>query len=45
MNRITNARDDNTPANDKTAPESGVMSDVVIAYEEAHFPIEKPTVN
>ena len=36
--------DDNTPANDKKALELSVMSDIVIAYEEVHFPIEKPTV-
>jgi HTH-type transcriptional regulator/antitoxin HigA len=36
--------DDNTPANDKKALELSVMSDIVIAYEKAHFPIEKPTV-
>ncbi|MDR2622581.1 MAG: helix-turn-helix domain-containing protein [Dysgonamonadaceae bacterium] len=37
--------DDNTPANDKKAVELSVMSDIVIAYENAHFPIEKPTVS
>jgi HTH-type transcriptional regulator/antitoxin HigA len=36
--------DDNTPANDKKALELSVMSDIVIAYEKIHFPIEKPTV-
>ena len=36
--------DDNTPANDKKALELSVMSDIVIAYEKAHHPIEKPTV-
>ena len=36
--------DDNTPANDKNAIELSVMSDIVIAYEKEHFPIEKPTV-
>jgi HTH-type transcriptional regulator/antitoxin HigA len=36
--------DDNTPANDTKALELSVMSDVAIAYEQAHFPIEKPTV-
>lgn len=36
--------DDNTPANDKKALELSVMSDLVIAYEKVHFPIEKPTV-
>ena len=36
--------DDNTPANDKTALELSLMSDIVIAYEQLHFPIEKPTV-
>ena len=35
--------DDNTPANDKNAVELTVMSDIVIAYEKEHFPIEKPT--
>lgn len=37
--------DDNTPANDKNAVELTVMSDIVIAYEKEHFPIEKPTVS
>jgi len=36
--------DDNTPSNDKIALELSVMSDIVIAYEKVHFPIEKPTV-
>ena len=36
--------DDNTPANDKNAVELTMMSDIVIAYEKEHFPIEKPTV-
>jgi HTH-type transcriptional regulator/antitoxin HigA len=35
---------DDTPANDKTALELSVMSDLVIAYEQLHFPIRKPTV-
>ncbi|MDR1601563.1 MAG: helix-turn-helix domain-containing protein [Tannerella sp.] len=35
---------DNTPANDKKALELSVMSDIVITYENEHFPIEKPTV-
>lgn len=35
---------DNTPANDKNAVELTVVSDIVIAYEKEHFPIEKPTV-
>lgn len=37
--------DDNTPANDKKALELSIMSDIVIAYEKVHFPIEKPTVS
>ncbi len=36
--------DDNTPANDKKAVELSMMSDIVIAYEKEHYPIEKPTV-
>ena len=36
--------DDNTPSNDKNAVELTVMSDIVIAYEKEHYPIEKPTV-
>lgn len=36
--------DDNTPANDKNAVELTMMSDIVIAYEKEHYPIEKPTV-
>lgn len=37
--------DDSTPANNKTAVELTMMSDIVIAYEKEHFPIEKPTVS
>ncbi|MDR1742710.1 MAG: helix-turn-helix domain-containing protein [Dysgonamonadaceae bacterium] len=37
--------DDNTPSNDKKVVELSVMSDIVIAYEKAHYPIEKPTVS
>lgn len=36
--------DDNTPANDKKSVELSMMSDIVIAYEKEHYPIEKPTV-
>lgn len=36
--------DDNTPANDRNAVELTMMSDIVIAYEKEHYPIEKPTV-
>lgn len=36
--------DDNTPANDRNAIELTIMSDAVIAYEEEHFPMGKPTV-
>ena len=36
--------DDNTPANDKSAVELTMMSDIVITYEKEHYPIEKPTV-
>ena len=35
---------DDTPANDKAALELALMSEIVIAYEEKHFPIGKPTV-
>ena len=36
--------DDNMPVNDKNAVELTAMSDIVIAYEKEHYPIEKPTV-
>ena len=36
--------DDNTPVNDKKVVELTMMSDIVIAYEKEHYPIEKPTV-
>ncbi len=36
--------DDNVPANDKMALELSLMSEIVIAYEKVHFPIEKPSV-
>jgi len=37
--------DDNMPANDKNAVELSLMSDIVIAYENEHYPIEKPTIS
>ena len=37
--------DENTPANDNKAVELTMMSDIVIAYEKEHFPIDKPTVS
>jgi len=36
---------DTTPANDKNAVELSLMSDIVIAYEKEHYPIEKPTIS
>ena len=36
--------DDSTPTNDRNAIELTMMSDVVIDYEKAHYPIGKPTV-
>lgn len=36
--------DDGMSVNDSLAVELSLMSDVVIAYEKLHFPIEKPTV-
>ena len=35
---------DDTPSNDKNAVELSIVSDMVIAYEKAHYPIKKPTV-
>lgn len=35
---------DDTPANDKNAVELTIVSDVVEAYENIHYPIGKPTV-
>lgn len=35
--------DDTTSTNDKDAIELSLMSEIVIAYEEEHFPIDKPT--
>ena len=32
---------DNTPANDKNAVELSIISDIVIAYEKEHYPIEQ----
>ena len=37
--------DETTPANSKNAVELSVLSDVVIAYEKEHYPIQKPTVS
>ena len=36
---------ENMPAYNRDAIELSVMSDIVIAYEKEHFPIEKPTVS
>ena len=36
--------DDSAPANDKNAVELSIMSEIVIAYEKEHFPIEKPSI-
>ncbi|MDR1004814.1 MAG: helix-turn-helix transcriptional regulator [Prevotellaceae bacterium] len=36
---------EHTPANDKHAIELSLMSDIVIDYEKAHFPIAKPTAS
>lgn len=36
--------DENTAANDHNAMELTIMSDAVIAYEEEHFPMGKPSV-
>jgi len=35
---------EDTPANDKHAVELSVVSDVVIDYEKAHYPITRPIV-
>jgi HTH-type transcriptional regulator/antitoxin HigA len=35
---------DDTPAYDKNAVELTIVSDVVEAYEKAHYPIAKPTI-
>jgi len=37
--------DDNTPANDRNAVELALMSDIVISYENEHYPIGKPAVS
>ncbi|MDR0823638.1 MAG: helix-turn-helix domain-containing protein [Prevotella sp.] len=34
-----------TPVNDKNIVELTMVSDIVIAYETEHYPIEKPTVS
>jgi len=36
---------EDTPSNNSDAIELSVWSDIVIAYEKEHFPIEKPTVS
>jgi len=36
--------DDTTPSNDKRAIELSFVSDLVIEYENEHYPIGKPTV-
>lgn len=37
--------DDSTAANDQSAVELSVLSDIVISYEKEHYPIAKPTVS
>lgn len=37
--------DDNTPLSDPKAVELVMMSDIVIDYEQEHFPIEKPDIS
>ena len=37
--------DDNTPTNNKNAIELSVMSDIVIAYENEHYPTGQPSVS
>ena len=36
---------EDTPLTDPSLLELTIMSDVVIAYEDAHFPMEKPSVS
>ena len=36
---------DDTSADDRRAIELKIMSDIVIEYEEHHFPIENPTIS
>lgn len=36
---------EDTPADDKTSIELSLASDVVIAYEKKHFPMNKPSVS
>ena len=36
--------DESTPVNDKNSIELSIMSEIVMAYENKHFPIEKPTI-
>ena len=36
---------DETPVNDPRAIELSIMSECIIAYEEKHYPIGKPTVS
>lgn len=36
--------DDSTPSNDRNAIELTMMSDIIIDYENEHYPIGKPTV-
>lgn len=35
---------DDTPATDQNAIELSIVSDVVVAYENKHYPIGKPTI-
>lgn len=35
---------DETPANDRNAIELTIVSDIVEAYEQLHYPIAKPTI-
>jgi HTH-type transcriptional regulator/antitoxin HigA len=36
--------DDNTPVTDKNYIELDILSDLVVAYEQEHYPVNKPTL-
>jgi HTH-type transcriptional regulator/antitoxin HigA len=37
--------DNSTPKNDRKAIELSVMSDIVVCYEDEHYPVEKPSIS
>ncbi|MDU1892573.1 MAG: helix-turn-helix domain-containing protein [Dysgonomonas sp.] len=44
VNELVEIVDDDTPAADKNMIELDFLTDLVVAYEKEHYPIEKPSL-